>query len=191
MTERMVDFAKVKEQVPIESLSQLGDFDGVFAELDTDDDGFSGECPIHGGGHFHISTAKQCWLCKHGKGDERNSSGNVIDLVARVLELSTKKAAVYLADEFRLPDVEYTKGNGKEKKQTADAEPPVGGDGNHSAAGQKERSETPSAHQFLNATMTIQEAIEKLKRKEVDPNDLVVVDVSTLRFLHELTAGGE
>ena len=104
--------------------------------------------------------------------------------------MSTKKAAVYLADEFELADVEYQKGDGK-KKQTADAEPPVGGDGNHSAAGQQERSEAPSAHQFLNATMTIQTAIEKLKHKEVDQSDLVVIDVSTLRFLHELTAGGE
>ena len=186
MTERMVDFTKVKEQVPIERLSQLVDFNGVFDDLETDDDGFSGDCPIHGGGHFHISTAEQCWLCKHGKDDARNSSGNVIDLVATVLELPSKRAAVYLADAFELDDVAYQKVNGQTKKRTADTAPAVAPESNDNSGGQREGSEAPSAHDFLNATMTIQAAIEKLKRKEVDANDLVVVDVSTLRFLHDL-----
>ena len=57
------------------------------------------------------------------------------------------------------------------------------------AAEASTRTDKPSVEGFLNSVMTLGDALAKIKDGKLDAGDVVVVDVSTMRFIYELTAG--
>ncbi len=96
MTNKWVDFAAVKQAVPILAVLQHYQVKGLKrcgAEL-------RGRCPIHRGDSedaFHVNVEKNCFQCFAGSCRKR---GNVLDLVAAMEGCSVRDAALRLQDWF-------------------------------------------------------------------------------------------
>ncbi len=172
MAERMVDFEKVKTQVPIRLFIEKV-HDGALVDLTEHEDGMKGFCPIHGGGHFNVSFSKNCWSCRHSD-DEDNSSGNVIELAAALYQLSAKKAALKIADMFELTDVNYVKGkrgNGTPKEDAPEID-----------------VETPAQlvlPDSFNMQFSLKEANQRVLTGDLNEGDLIVINVPAFNFLQE------
>ena len=92
-----VDFKAVKTAVSIEAVLERYE---LLDDLNEKDDGYTGDCPFHEGETprpFHVSTSKNAWYCF---GCEEG--GNVLDFVARMEDVSIKKAAQLLAEWFEV-----------------------------------------------------------------------------------------
>lgn len=92
-----VDFKAVKAAVSIEAVLERYE---LLDDLNEKDDGYTGDCPFHKGETprpFHVSTSKNAWYCF---GCEEG--GNVLDFVARMEDVSIKKAAQLLAEWFEV-----------------------------------------------------------------------------------------
>lgn len=83
-----VDFKAVKAAVSFEAVLDRYE---LLDDLDPKDDGYVGDCPFHEGESrrpFHVSLSKNAWYCFGCEG-----GGNVLDFVARMEDVSIKKAA--------------------------------------------------------------------------------------------------
>ena len=92
-----VDFKAVKTAVSIEAVLERY---GLLDDFEAKDDGYTGDCPFHDGESrrpFHVSLSKSAWYCF---GCEEG--GNVLDFVARMEDVSIKKAAQLLAEWFEM-----------------------------------------------------------------------------------------
>ena len=92
-----VDFRTVKAAVSFEAVLEHYD---MLEDLDPKDDGYTGDCPFHEGESrrpFHVSLTKNAWYCF---GCEEG--GNVLDFVARMEDVSIKRAAELLAEWFEI-----------------------------------------------------------------------------------------
>lgn len=103
---KLVDFAAVKAAVTLE---QVLDHYGLTSQMKRGSDSLCGKCPIHQGENpteFRVSLSKNCWNCF----SSCHCGGNVIDFVAKMENVSFRKAAELLAEWFRL-DVEWQQGD--------------------------------------------------------------------------------
>ncbi|MCH7666518.1 MAG: hypothetical protein IH936_11395 [Acidobacteria bacterium] len=114
-----VDFKAVKAAVSIEAVLERYE---LLDDLEAKDDGYSGDCPFHEGESqrpFHVSLSKNAWYCF---GCEEG--GNVLDFVARMEDVSIKKAAQLLAEWFEVESARKgpKRQRGKPKAAEADSE---------------------------------------------------------------------
>ncbi len=98
MPARWIDFKALKEQVPIRRVLDRYGFTGELREKGTNK--LVGACPIHHGKNpnsFHVDLTKNAFNCFSGCG-----GGNVLDLVAKVEQVSVREAAEKIATWFDL-----------------------------------------------------------------------------------------
>jgi DNA primase len=85
-----VDFSELKAKVSITDVFVMLDID--LKRFKIHGDQLRGACPIHGGDNprgFVVTPAKGLWYCFSGCG-----GGDIIALVAKMRQLSTKEAAL-------------------------------------------------------------------------------------------------
>jgi len=110
---RYVDFQKIKERVPIESIVthyRLSLEEAANGQL-------VGDCPFCGDGDEEAKRLKvtpeknawKCWSC--------GEHGNNLDLVALMEDTSLPMAAIFLADTFGITDCEFERDSRKNKRK--------------------------------------------------------------------------
>ena len=88
-------------------------------DLEPKDDGYTGDCPFHEGESqrpFHVSLSKNAWYCF---GCEEG--GNVLDFVARMEDVSIKRAAQLLAEWFEVESTRKAAKRPRDKPKAAQA----------------------------------------------------------------------
>jgi hypothetical protein len=97
-----IDWKKLKERVSLRDiLDHYGLADGLTETLH----GFGGECPFCGSNAFKANTEKNAWFCfgeckAKAKETEGHNGGNILDFVARMEDVSVKKAAELISEWF-------------------------------------------------------------------------------------------
>ncbi|CRI66941.1 hypothetical protein THIOKS13320013 [Thiocapsa sp. KS1] len=97
-----IDWKKLKERV---SLRDILDHYGLAEGLTETPHGFEGECPFCESRAFKANTEKNAWFCfgecrAKAKETDGHSGGNILDFVARMEDVSVKKAAALIAEWF-------------------------------------------------------------------------------------------
>jgi DNA primase len=111
---KFVAFEAVKAAVNVTQVLQHYGLADQFKKSNNGDT-WSGPCPIHKGTNptqFRVSVSKNCWHCFSG---DCNAHGNVLELVARLENISVTSAAIKLADWFKV-DAEWKPDTGRREK---------------------------------------------------------------------------
>ncbi len=109
---KYVDFKVVKDRV---SITQILERYHLLKDLrQVNDDQLTGRCPIHKGENstaFRVSVSKNCWNCF----STCKCGGNTLDFVAKMEDVSIRKAALLIAEWFDIADA-YSAPNGDRPK---------------------------------------------------------------------------
>lgn len=97
-----IDWKKLKERV---SLRDILDHYGLLGDLTEAAHGFEGVCPFCESRAFKANTEKNAWFCfgackTKAEANGGQTGGNILDFVARMEEVSVKKAAELIAEWF-------------------------------------------------------------------------------------------
>ena len=109
---KYVDFKVVKDCVSITQI--LERYDLLKDLRQVNDDQLTGRCPIHKGENstaFRVSVSKNCWNCF----STCKCGGNTLDFVAKMEDVSIRKAALLIAEWFDIADA-YSAPNGDRPK---------------------------------------------------------------------------
>ena len=117
---RFVDYKVVKENVTIVQI--LEHYSLIPKLRRINDDQFTGTCPIHRGENktaFRVSISKNCWNCF----SQCKCGGNILDFVSRMENVTFHKAAILIAEWFKLdqafePHFERMKTDAEQKSLT-------------------------------------------------------------------------
>lgn len=169
MAKEFLNFAEIKANA---DLTELIDRLGLFGRLSCKGSGeYVSHCPLgktHGkNDSFSINTMPgeggewQCSAC--------NKKGSILDLAAYLLDTDLRDAAKYVRDVSTGDDDEKAMEAASQEKGTLDE-----------LIEQATRGEDCT---LLVAVMSLGEALQRIKRGELERADVRVVDMSTLRFL--------
>ena len=118
---KYVDFKVVKDCVSITQI--LERYDLLKDLRQVNDDQLTGRCPIHKGENstaFRVSVSKNCWNCF----STCKCGGNILDFVAKMEDVSIRKAALLIAEWFDVADA-YTSQNRDRPKAKQKNKKPV------------------------------------------------------------------
>ena len=182
MAERTVDLEKAEGAVAVNDILRHLD---ERIEDSEDRHTLKSSCPLRGNGNsLWADNAKRGWECF-----VCNRQGNVIDAVAKHESFNLKKAAIRIAEWFRLEKVDYenmgrrSDWRGKEVTDGTPTEP--------DAPQQKLGGDSLSADGLLSAVIPFTAPLLQVKNAEGEAwaDYLGVMDASIFCFLHELFSG--
>lgn len=188
-----LDFDEIKKKADVKAVLKAYD---LFDDLKKRGDELVGRCPLgekHHGNKtsFAInvySKAFQCFACK--------KRGSVLDFVKHYRGLTLREAAQAVLEIMEKENKRV--GQAVRKAVTAAKEPghtrlideikgsdvtTVSDTETDAAFDEAE----PDASTLLQSVMTLREAVDRVKAGTLDVNNVVAVDVSTLRYIHAVT----